>query len=51
MAATDGQARLRAGRDTDLAAMLATVQDRAEIVSFAYQSPTLSELFREAVAA
>ena len=51
VAATDGQARLRAGRDTDLAAMLATVQDRADIVSFAYQPPTLSELFREAVAA
>ena len=47
----DGQARLRAGRDTDLAAVLATVQDRADIVSFAYQPPTLSELFREAVAA
>jgi len=51
VAATDGQARLRAGRDTDLAAVLATVQDRADIVSFAYQPPTLSELFREAVAA
>ena len=51
VAATDGQARLRAGRDTDLAAMLATVQGRADIVSFAYQPPTLSELFREAVAA
>ena len=47
----DGQARLRAGRDTDLAAVLATVQDRADIVSFAYQPPTLSELFRQAVAA
>jgi ABC-2 type transport system ATP-binding protein len=47
----DGQARLRVGRGTDLAAVLATVQDRADIVSFAYQPPTLSELFREAVAA
>ena len=47
VAATDGQARLRAGRDTGLA----TVQDRADIVSFTYQPPTLSELFREAVAA
>ena len=47
----DGQARLRAGRGTNVAAVLATVQDRADIVSFAYQLPTLSELFREAVAA
>jgi ABC-2 type transport system ATP-binding protein len=51
VAATDGQARLRAGPDTDLAAVLAAVQDRADIISFAYQPPTLSELFREAVAA
>jgi hypothetical protein len=27
------------------------VHDRADIVSFAYQPPTLSELFRQAVAA
>jgi ABC-2 type transport system ATP-binding protein len=51
VAAADGRARLRAGPDTDLAAVLATVHDRAEIVSLAYQPPTLSELFREAVAA
>ena len=49
--AKDGQARLRVGRDTDLAALLAAVQDGAEVVSLAYQPPTLSELFREAVAA
>jgi ABC-2 type transport system ATP-binding protein len=49
--ARDGQARLRVGRDTDLAAVVAAVRDRADIVSFAYQPPTLSELFREAVAA
>jgi ABC-2 type transport system ATP-binding protein len=49
--AGDGRARLRAGRGTDLAAVVARVQDRADIVSFAYQPPTLSELFREAVAA
>ncbi|MBO0817045.1 MAG: ATP-binding cassette domain-containing protein [Actinobacteria bacterium] len=47
----DGQARLQAGRDTNVAAVLAAVQDRADIVSFAYQPPTLSELFRQAVAA
>jgi ABC-2 type transport system ATP-binding protein len=47
----DGQARLRVGRDTDLAAVVAVTRDRADIVSFAYQPPTLSELFRQAVAA
>ena len=47
----DGQARLRVGRDTDLAAVVAAAGDRAGIVSFAYQPPTLSELFRKAVAA
>jgi len=47
----NGQARLRADRGTDLGAVLARVQDRADIVSFAYQPPTLSELFRGAVAA
>jgi ABC-2 type transport system ATP-binding protein len=49
--ATEGRARLRVGRDTDLAAVVAAVRDRADIVSFAYQPPTLSELFRQAVAA
>ena len=47
----DGQARLRVGRDTDLAAVVAAARDRADIVSFTYQPPTLSELFRQAVAA
>jgi ABC-2 type transport system ATP-binding protein len=46
-----GQARLRAGPGTDVAAVLATVQACADIVSFSYQPPTLSELFRQAVAA
>jgi ABC-2 type transport system ATP-binding protein len=49
--AKDGRARLRVGRDTDLTAVVATVRDRADIVSLAYQPPTLSELFRQAVAA
>ncbi len=49
--ARDSQARLRVGRDTDATAVLARVQDRADIVSFAYQPPTLSKLFRQAVAA
>jgi ABC-2 type transport system ATP-binding protein len=49
--AGDGRARLRVGLDTDLAAVVAAARDHADIVSFAYQPPTLSELFRKAVAA
>jgi ABC-2 type transport system ATP-binding protein len=49
--AKDGEARLRVSRDTDLAAVVAAVGGHADIVSFAYQPPTLSELFRQAVAA
>jgi ABC-2 type transport system ATP-binding protein len=49
--ATDSQVRLRVDGDTDVAAVLAAVLDRAELVSFSYQPPTLSELFRQAVAA
>jgi ABC-2 type transport system ATP-binding protein len=48
--AGDGQVRLRVGQDTDVAAVLAAVLDRADLVSFSYQPPTLSELFRQAVA-
>ncbi|TDU83460.1 ABC-2 type transport system ATP-binding protein [Kribbella voronezhensis] len=46
-----GQTRLRIGRDTDLAAVLAAARSGGDVISFAYQPPTLSELFRQAVAA
>jgi ABC-2 type transport system ATP-binding protein len=49
--AGDGLARLRVGRDTDVAAVLTAVGRRVDLVSFSYQPPTLSELFRQAVAA
>src|SRR5215469_1667745 len=49
--AGDGQARLRMERGADVAGLLAVLQNQADIVSFTYQPPTLSELFREAVAA
>jgi ABC-2 type transport system ATP-binding protein len=49
--ARDGQARLRVGRDTDVAAVLTAIGHDVEIMSFTYQPPTLSELFRQAVAA
>jgi ABC-2 type transport system ATP-binding protein len=49
--ATDGMARLRVEREADLEAIMAVALQASEIVSFAYQPPTLSELFRQAVAA
>jgi ABC-2 type transport system ATP-binding protein len=49
--ATNGQARLRVGRDADLAALVAAARYDGDVVSFTYQPPTLSELFRQAVAA
>lgn len=51
LAATGSQARLRVEPGTDLAAVLAAAQKTTDVVSFVYQPPTLSELFREAVAA
>ena len=47
----DGHARLRLERDADLSQLVALVRGAGELVSFAYQPPTLSELFRQAVAA
>ena len=46
-----GHARLQVERDADLSAVMALVRGAAEVVSFTYQPPTLSELFRQAVAA
>jgi ABC-2 type transport system ATP-binding protein len=48
---TDGRARLLVGAGADLAAVVSTARETGEVVSFAYQPPTLSELFRQAVAA
>jgi ABC-2 type transport system ATP-binding protein len=49
VAVKDGEARLRV--DGDTAAVVAIARRTPEIVSFTYQPPTLSELFRQAVAA
>lgn len=49
--ATAGAARLRVARDTDLAPLLASARGAGELISFVCQPPTLSELFRQAVAA
>jgi ABC-2 type transport system ATP-binding protein len=49
--ATEGRVRLQVGPGIDLADVVSTARDAGEIVSFAYQPPTLSELFRRAVAA
>jgi ABC-2 type transport system ATP-binding protein len=51
VASRDGEARLRLASDADLAAVVAIARHTPDIVSFAYQPPTLSELFRRAVAA
>ena len=47
----NGEARLRVASGADLAAVVAIAQRAPDIVSFTYQPPTLSELFRRAVAA
>jgi len=47
----DGEARLRVAQGSDLAGMLAAAQRDTDLVAFVYEPPTLSELFREAVAA
>jgi ABC-2 type transport system ATP-binding protein len=51
LAAVDGHARLRLDRGADVQAIIAYAQVSGELISFAYQPPTLSDLFREAVAA
>jgi ABC-2 type transport system ATP-binding protein len=49
--ASDGHARLRVPRSLDVGATVALARQSADVVSFSYQPPTLSELFRQAVAA
>ncbi len=43
-------ARLRVDRNVDLAAIVDAARTTVELVSFSYEPPTLSEVFREAVA-
>ncbi len=47
---SDGVARLLVDRDADIGGVVALAQHTPGIVSFAYEPPTLSELFRRAVA-
>ncbi len=49
--ATEGHVRLRVERDVDVASLLRDTQRVAQVIAFAYEPPTLSELFRRAVAA
>jgi ABC-2 type transport system ATP-binding protein len=49
--ADSGRARLRVESAADVAALLSAARDGTEILSLTYQPPTLSELFRQAVAA
>ncbi|HEU5084167.1 MAG TPA: ATP-binding cassette domain-containing protein [Acidimicrobiales bacterium] len=44
-----GAVRLRVGRDADVDAVAAIARRTPEIISFSYEPPTLSELFRRAV--
>ncbi len=46
-----GRARLSVTADVDLAEVVALARRTTDVVSFAYQPPTLSELFRRVVAA
>jgi ABC-2 type transport system ATP-binding protein len=47
---SSGHARLQVERHVDLPALAAAIARTTEIVSFSYQPPTLSELFRHSVA-
>jgi ABC-2 type transport system ATP-binding protein len=47
----EGLARLRVDRDADVAAVVAAALNGGDVISLTYQPPTLSELFRQAVAA
>jgi ABC-2 type transport system ATP-binding protein len=49
LAAEEGHTRLRVRGEADLTALVGGVTREADVVSFSYQPPTLSELFREAV--
>jgi len=49
--AKDGEARLQLGPDTDPATVVAIARCTPGLVSFAFRPPTLSELFRQTVAA
>jgi ABC-2 type transport system ATP-binding protein len=46
-----GHLRLRVRRDADIGAVMAAARDSTDLVSFAYEPPTLNELFHQAVAA
>ena len=48
--ASDGEVRLCIDRNADLAPVLAAARATGDLISFSYQPPTLSELFRHAVA-
>lgn len=46
---SDGAVRLLVDHDVDLAAVVSALRPTADLVSFAYEPPRLSELFRQAV--
>jgi len=48
---SDGHVTLRVDRGADLQELMATAQRNGDLISFSYEPPTLSELFRKAIAA
>lgn len=46
---TDSSIRLKVGRDTEIAVLLAQLPWQDQVISFSYQPPSLSDLFKEAV--
>jgi ABC-2 type transport system ATP-binding protein len=48
--ASEGHVRLRVEEDVDVAPLLHAAQAQAHVVAFAYEPPSLSELFAQAVA-
>ena len=47
--ASDGRVRMKIDRGGDLEALVAMARRSGEVLAFAYQPPTLTELFREAI--
>jgi ABC-type uncharacterized transport system ATPase subunit len=47
----DGHVTLRVAEDADLAAVMRAAQEHGDLVSFSFEPPALSDLFREAVGA
>ena len=45
----DGETRLVVGQNVELVALVTAARSSTELISFSYEPPSLSELFRQAV--